>query len=373
MLCFFQSELNLGNINLLEICFAKLIAKDDQTKKEKLKAEEQLEECKKSIVQQEKELKNLTNLVELMKINRSIEDKCEEELVVEEELAMEEELVVEEEEEEQQESERSLLLARTSTPAPKGFRSRSLRRIPEMDNDTSSLPDLDSPLPDNNSFVIDNNPSPRIVNSTMLDQSSPHLDTTSEMPDQIPFSPVPIHELRQREFNSSNLHFNFNVSRVNEINSSHNNQSQPNMNDHTSPMMEQSPLGLYLSSQNSSQMDNSRPVNNSQFSNFESSRMSFNNSQAQANGLNPSMPGHLNTSNFPNMSLETPNHNQTNYSQTNHNQTNHNQTNYSQTNHNQTNYSQTNYNQTNHNQTNHNQTNHNQTTEDTWLQVRNKS
>jgi hypothetical protein len=355
MFCIFQSELNLGNINLLEICFAKLLAKDDQTKKEKQKAEEHLEECKKSIVQQEKELKNLTNLVELMKINRSMEDKCEEELVVEEELVIEEELaieaeLVEEEEEEQQESERSLLLARTSTPAPKGFRSRSLRRIPEIDNDNSSLPDLDSPLPDINSFVIENNPSPRIVNSTMLDQSSPHLDTTSEMPEQIPFSPVPVQELRQREFNH---HFNFNVSRVNEINSSHNNQSQPNMNDHTSPMMDQSPLGLYLSSQNSSQMDNSRPVHNSQLNNFESSRMSFNNSQAQTNGLNPSMPGHFNTSNFPNMSLETPNHNQTNYSQTNHNQTN--------------------YNQTNHNQTNHNQTNHNQTTEDTWLQVRNQS
>jgi hypothetical protein len=267
-----------------------------------------------------------------MKVNRSIEVESKEEVVMEEELVKDEEVVVEEElvedekvvveeellddeevgmedeevvmeememeeeEEEQQEDARSLLLARTSTPAPNDLRSRLLRRIPEKDNDTSPLPDFG-----NDSFVIDNTPIKRIINSTMLDQTSLRLDTTCDTPNKICFSPVPVREFSQSHYNTrDNRDFDFNDSRVSAINSIHN---QPNMNQ-SSQMMDQDPLRLYLSSQNSSQMDDSRSINNPNFNNFESSRMSFNNSQSQI-GFNPSMPGSSRTSDY-NFEFRTP-------------------------------------------------------------------
>jgi hypothetical protein len=248
-----------------------------------------------------------------MKVNRSIEVESKEEVVMEEELVKDEEVVVEEElvedekvvveeellddeevgmedeevvmeememeeeEEEQQEDARSLLLARTSTPAPNDLRSRLLRRIPEKDNDTSPLPDFG-----NDSFVIDNTPIKRIINSTMLDQTSLRLDTTCDTPHKICFSPVPVREFSQSHYNT---------------------RDNRDMNQ-SSQMMDQDPLRLYLSSQNSSQMDDSRSINNPNFNNFESSRMSFNNSQSQI-GFNPSMPGSSRTLDY-NFEFRTP-------------------------------------------------------------------
>ena len=116
----------------------------------------------------------------------------------------------------------------------------------------------------------------------MLDQTSLRLDTTCDTPNKICFSPVPVREFSQSHYNT---------------------RDNRDMNQ-SSQMMDQDPLRLYLSSQNSSQMDDSRSINNPNFNNFESSRMSFNNSQAQ-NGFNPSIPGSSRTSDY-NFEFRTP-------------------------------------------------------------------
>jgi hypothetical protein len=260
-----QNERDKTNINILEICFSKLLTKNEKTKKQAVEIEEEIETSKITLKKNAKKIKRLNRMVEEMNKNPpKVENKT---------LSKNKESPLDED---QDDAAGSLLFAGTSTPAPPKRRSLS-----DSDhNNSDEAPSFNNDSLENETNV-DTSPR-RVVNSTAFDTTAP-------------FSPIDI----------SPAESSVEMSRIHERLTTRRNLLFNNLpaDDH---------LGLHLSSQNGSQEDlnnislnETSRLNGSRHPHMQStSRLSFDGNRTGLDGI--SNHSH-NRSTFTDMTAEMPN------------------------------------------------------------------